>query len=394
MSRPPHLRRLSRFFAAAASLSVAVCLPLVRAQTTSPSLEEARSLHAGWHLTEAASALEQILVTTPDNVAALVELARIRLDQADEPTARTLLSRALAVSPNSPQGNNTLGTLLLNAHQYPEAMDRFETTLAIAPQDPAARAGEFQSATALALQARASGKPEAALLCLEHASEHLPNNPELLTDIGLVAGDLHLYHRAERALTTAISLDPKNTRALYAAGRVSMDAGHLPQAESYFRAYLAQKPDDATAHFGLGRVLAVELNTADAKSEFETSIRLRPTQSESFYQLGVLAANARSDSEAESLFHQTLSRNPRHVGALTGMGQIAYGRKLYPTANTFLSQAIAVDPSYQPAHYYLGLTLARLGQAAASAHELERAAELTQQQQSRAAPKPGEAITP
>ena len=364
------------------------------AQTTAPALARAKAMRAQGNLAEAAAALNQVLVTTPDDADALTELAHIKLDQSDRSAAESLLTRALASSPNSPDANDTFGTLLLESHRFPEAMDHFETTLAIAPRDAIARDGELHAATSLALEAKSAGNPQAALLCLEHAAEHLPDNVDLLIDIGLVSGDLHLPRRANRALTAAIALDPKNTRALYAAGRVASEAQHLPEAERYLRAYLALQPNDATAHFGLGHVLAMELDTASARKEFERSIALQPAQSESFYQLGLLAANAGDDAQAAALFRKALARNPAHGGALTGLGQIAYRRREYADAQTSLMAAVHAAPDYQPAHYYLGLTLARLGQAAASTHELETASELTRQQQSKAAPEPSEATAP
>ncbi len=375
-------------------LTFAATAPRPLAQSATTSLEQARALRTQGHLDQAASILDQILAATPEDAPTLTELAHLKLDQSDRSAAEVLLTRALASSPNSPDANDTLGTLLLDSRRFPEAMDHFETTLAIAPQDGIARAGELHAATALALQAKSAGNPQAALLCLEHAAERLPDNVDLLTDIGLVSSDLHLYRRADRALTHALALDPKNTRALYAAGRVATEAQHLPEAERYLRAYLALKPDDATAHFGLGHVLAMELSTAGAKAEFERSIALQPAQSESFYQLGLLAANARDDAQAATLFRKTLARNPAHGGALTGLGQIAYRRHDYSAAQTSLKAAVKAAPDYQPAHYYLGLTLARLGQAAASTHELDTANELTRQQQSKAAPEPSEAAAP
>ncbi len=355
---------------------------------------QARILHAEGKLAEAADLLARHLATDPDDVSALVELARIRLDQSDRPAAETALTHALALSPNSPEANDLSGNLLASAARYPEAMDHFETTLAVAPADPSARAGELAAATALALQARSAGKPEAALLCLEHASQHLPGNTDLLIDAGLVAGELHLYRRADRAFTAALALDPNNPRALYAAGRIALEAGHLPEAERDLRAYLVQKPTDATAHFGLGHVLALELNDAAARPEFERSLALQPAQTESVYQLGLLAANAGDAQRAEAFFRRTLTRNPRHAGALTGIGEIAYKQHDYHAAEDALTTAIQAAPDLQPAHYYLGLTLARLGHADTSTRELDRARQLIAQQQSKAAPEASEAPAP
>ena len=53
-----------------------------------------------------------------------------------------------------------MGDLLLSVHRNPEAMDRFETVLAIDQANPNARHGELAAATELALTARRSGHPE------------------------------------------------------------------------------------------------------------------------------------------------------------------------------------------------------------------------------------------
>ena len=390
MSDRFHHRALALLLA----IPLAACLPAQVMASAGATLDQARVLRAQGKLDEAAATLNLILAKDPEDVAALTDLSLIKLGGNDQSAAESLLARALAISPDSTTANNALGSLLLNAHRYPEAMDHFETTLAIAPQDEAARAGELHAATALALESKAAGHLQAALLCLEHASEHLPGNVDLLTDIGLVSGDLHLYHRANRALTAALALEPANPRALYTAGRVATDAQHLPEAESYLRAYLLIKPSDASAHFGLGHVLAMEMNVAEAKVEFERSIALQPTQSESFYQLGVLAANAHEDVQAAVLFNKTLARNGHHGGALTGLGEIAYRQRNYPAAQASLAAAVQAAPDYQPAHYYLGLTLGRLGQGTASTRELQKAIELAEQQQSKATPEPGEIAAP
>lgn len=81
-----------------------------------------------------------------------------------------------------------------------------------------------------------------------------------------------------------------------------------------------------------------------------------------------------------------LQRVPTHGGALTGLGMLAYHEKNYAEAAQSLSRAVAVSPDYQPAHYYYGLTLRRLGRQADAERELQLATELAARQQGKAAP--------
>ncbi len=75
-----------------------------------------------------------------------------------------------------------------------------------------------------------------------------------------------------------------------------------------------------------------------------------------------------------------LARAPEHGGALTGLGTVYYRKHMYSEAEPVLAHAVQVAPQYSTAHYYHGLTLARLGRTEESKTELARAAELAPQQ--------------
>jgi Flp pilus assembly protein TadD len=76
-----------------------------------------------------------------------------------------------------------------------------------------------------------------------------------------------------------------------------------------------------------------------------------------------------------------LERDATHGGALTGMGIVAFRAKNYAEAEQYLARAEKTAPNYQPAHYYRGLALARLGQKEESQRELQAASELDRQQE-------------
>lgn len=313
---------------------------------------------------------------------ALVAQALQSLQQGDQSTAQQLLLQAIAGSPTHPAANNALGKLYFSERRYPEAMERFEAVLATNLRDSDARRGELSAAAALALQVRAAS-PEAALACLQHARENLPDDPTLLTDLGIQAQEMNQLALANESLSAALKLKPDDLAALYALARVETDQMHSDVAEKHFRAYLAARPDDATAHYGLGHLLQMQLKTAEATEEFKRSIELQPVQTESYYALGQIALDAQRDTEARPLFRKTLARDPNHGGALTGMGILSYRAKNYIAAEGYLSKAILSAPNYQPAHYYYSLALAHVGKKAEAEQQLKIAASL---QQKRAMP--------
>ncbi|MDW5264595.1 MULTISPECIES: tetratricopeptide repeat protein [Acidobacteriaceae] len=321
-------------------------------------------------------------LSTSNQADALVAQALHSLQQGDQSTAQQLLLQAIAISPTNASTNNALGKLYSEEHRYPEAMERFEAVLAINLRDADARRGELSAAVALALQVRAAS-PEAALACLQHARENLPDDPTLLIDLGIQAQGMNQLVLANESLSAALKVKPDDLTTLYALARVETDQMHSELAEKHFREYLAARPDDATAHYGLGHLLQMQLKTAEATKEFKRSIELQPVQTESYYALGQIALDTQHDAEAEPLFHKTLARDPNHGGALTGMGILSYRAKNYAEAEGYLAKAIVSAPNYQPARYYYSLALAHVGKKAEAEQQLKIAASL---QQKRAIP--------
>lgn len=308
----------------------------------------------------------------------------LRQDRTSE--AQALLQDVLKGSPNSIRANNLLGSLLLKEKRFPEAEEHFELVLRVEPRNETARQGERDAAVGLALGLRRAGDGPASLLALQRAETFLPDDADLLTDIGVEADALHDYDRAAAALNGVLKQKPGDPVALYALARTESDREHPQQAEKLFHAYLALRPNDATAHYGLGRLLQRQQRTEEAEAEFQRSLELQPLQTESYYQLGQMALDGHRDTRARAMFEKTLSRLPTHGGARTGMGILDYRAKQFESARGSLEQAIASSPDYEPAHYYLGLTLSRLGDKVAAKRELDVAAQLAHEQQNKSKP--------
>lgn len=274
------------------------------------------------------------------------------------------------------QGQSAEGVQLLDAGKAAEARDAFESVLRSDPANAAAQEGEVEASEQLSLEAQKAGNPDDALRALMRAQEFAPRNARLSYDLGILEERLRLFQDAEKSLGAAAQLGDKDPRIIYAIARVKMDLGQLDAAAEKMKEYLAIRPSDATAHFGLGRIYQVGLDSEKARTEFSRSIELQPAQTESYYELGDLALKQGDFDEALAEFQKTLMRNPQHGGALEGSGEVCFKQKRYDEAREFLERAVAAAPDYSPCHYYLGLTLARLGRKEDSERELATAAKL------------------
>ena len=301
---------------------------------------------------------------------------RLRMDSWSRRLALGLLAgAALAQRPTSPGTAPQPGTAddraaLVKQGRYPEAMDAYESVLARSPTDPAARAGEAAAATALALQISREPHPERALDILARAVRYVPDDPELLLNLGVDATLLQQFPLATKTLQAALALRPTDPKTIYAFARLETEEQHLPDAERDFKRYLSLRPDDASAFFGLGHIYAMQQQTDEARRAFEHSLALQPQQTESYFQLGQLDLNLQRDAEAKTEFERALARNPNHAGALTGMGQLALRAKQYAEAEQLLARAEKSDATYPPPHYYRGLALAKLGRTEEAQSEL------------------------
>jgi tetratricopeptide (TPR) repeat protein len=268
------------------------------------------------------------------------------------------------------------GAELLEAGNFDAARAAFEAVLEAEPSNAQAQEGEVAASEHLALEARGKGDADEALRTLLRAQKVAPKQPRLLFDLGIQEEEMHLYQDADRTLAVLEQLQPGNPQVAYAVAHVKLDLGQLAAAEEKMLVYLKSQPNDASAHYGLGRVYQLELDTEKARAEFQRSVELQPVQTEAYYQLGDIALGQENPTEAIADFAKTLARDPKHGGALAGTGQAYFKEKQFAQAEAFLRQAVAAAPEYEKSHYYLGLTLARLGQKEDSEHELALATKL------------------
>ena len=259
-------------------------------------------------------------------------------------------------------------------------LNAFEATLAQRPNDATAREGEVKTAISAALKARSAGQNEGALTFLLRAKYWVSDDPELLLDAGIQEESMQLYKDADAALTEAQRLRPGDFKTLYAIARVKMDLGQTQASEQAWRSYLDQKPEDASAHYGYGTLLQMLQRSDEARVQFLKSIELAPQQSESYYRLGELARDEGNVSQAKTNYEQALAHNPSHAGAITGLAILAYQAHQYQVAESELEKAISASPDFQTAHYYRGLTLAKLGRKDESQSELDLALKMANEQ--------------
>jgi TolB-like protein/Tfp pilus assembly protein PilF len=158
----------------------------------------------------------QALARDPNFAEAAAELARSRLSRhwfisplapAELEEVKSLIDRALALAPNSPEAHFALGLFFYWGHrQYEDALAEFNRTLELQPNNADARAY-------CAWVYRRRGEWERSLADSQRAEELDPRDTSIPTNIGVTCNVLRLWKDAERAELRALAIDPHNTQA-------------------------------------------------------------------------------------------------------------------------------------------------------------------------------------
>ena len=120
---------------------------------------------------------------------------------------KSLIDRALALAPNSPEAHFALGLFFYWGHrQYEKALAEFNRTLELQPNNAEARAF-------CAWVYRRRGEWERSLADSQRAEELDPRDARIPTNIGATCNALRLWKDAERAELRALAIDPHNTQA-------------------------------------------------------------------------------------------------------------------------------------------------------------------------------------
>jgi tetratricopeptide (TPR) repeat protein len=353
---------------------------LPRQNSVKSRLQDAAQAISAGKLEQAETELRSALQSSPEDIRALDLLGVIRTLQHREPQAEELFSKVVQNNPTFAPGRAHLGLLYLQLGRSQEAVSQLREALRI---DPARTDASNALVHILQDQSQAAvdgGDLEKALALVNEARGYAPDNPDLQFGFGMLALRLSLQQDAIKAFQRTLQLRRNDPLALYDLGRAFMGISKFDEARQQFAEYVKVRPEDPSGYCALGMTLAALERAPEARTEFERSIELAPAQTESYYRLGSLELQSGELESAAQNFRRVIDREPTHAPAFAGLGKIAFEQKHYAQAISLLQQAIADDSSIREAHYYLGLTFARVGRKQESETQLGFAIKLEQEE--------------
>ena len=346
-------------------------------------LRHAAQLLSAGSLEPAEKELQSVLRASPDEYRALDLLGVIRILQHRETDAEDLFSRVVQIKPDFASGRAHLGLLYLQTGRTEEAIPQLREAVRLDPARTDASDALIKIWRDQAQAATKAGESATAFALLTEVRKLAPKNPEVQIEFGTAALQMSRWQDAVDAFLQTLQLRKNDPTAVYGLGRGYTGLSKFENARQQFSRYVVIRPQDASGHCALGMTLAVLERPTEARSQLERSIALTPAQTDSYFWLGLLDFDSNDVGSAATNMRNVLARDPDHAGALAALGRTEFEEKHYVNAVDLLLRAISNDDSLRVAHYYLGLTYARMGRKPESDLELVKATQLERQEAER-----------
>lgn len=215
-----------------------------------PRLAHAESLIDLRRQAEAEERLRSVLASDPENVQALLILARALHDQGREAEAETAARSAVALAPDESEGYLQLCDILCSRRDGPGALDAAQRGVDLAPHDWRAHYSMSRALLA-ARRPRTRDAYDAAV----HAVGLAPHSAPAHNLVGICLSNLGNETGAQIAFRHALALDPHHTLAQNNLAVSELDSGKLRRAAGMLRSAVGTNPHEKLVHHNLDTVL-------------------------------------------------------------------------------------------------------------------------------------------
>lgn len=197
-----------------------------------------------------------------------------------------------------------------------------------------------------------------------------PDNANLHSDLGFAYWAIRDRQHAVEQWNISLAKDPDNFWALNNIGMDAVTEKRYGEAVPVLRQALKMRPEFSEAHLNLAEAFEGLGRTTDSEAEFRAGVESSPLD---YVAHNRFAAFYRKQGRAEKSRRQYLesfAAQPNAV-ALDGLGDIAIEKGETASAETYLRQAVDLDPYDRDAHYELVRIYAETGRTADALREFE-----------------------
>lgn len=183
-----------------------------------------------------------------------------------------------------------------------------------------------------------------------------PGRPEPYLLQGQILIALNDYDRAEKAIRTALDLDPQNDYIHVRMGQLMLEKGNAAVARAEFDAALSRNPQSKWAWLWKGvleRTVAKDVQAA--RKCYQAALAIDPKFDLALYNEGWTWADEKNYAKARHFMQKALKINPAYKEAVYSMGMFYGYENNYPVAKTWMDKSIEMDEKFLEGYKWRGV---------------------------------------
>lgn len=293
------------------------------------SLEQAQALESTQQFSAATEAYAAALVEKPENIEAILGLARCAGAQGNHAEALMHFQQALALNPSNQWRRFDVAEALLSQKRTQEAQELFTALAAEFPETAVFHRGLGKCAWAL-------NNRKTALAYFAEAYHLAPEEPWRRYDYAIALYGLENWREAATHLCVLAKLLPNHEDIFsrladcetrldlwpdYREAERLFGAGQLQEAEALYAEIAAIKPLEPTFHTGLGQCARARGKPDDALIHFQEALRLAPDNVWRLCDVAEMLRAMERFDEAEERYKAILAVESGHTLARFGLAQ-------------------------------------------------------------------------
>ena len=166
-------------------------------------------------------------------------------------------------------------------------------------------------------QHQAGNLPQAEAL-YKQVLQALPNQPDALHLLGLIAKQKGDLKTAAQLMRKALAVNPNYVEAYVNLGATLQEQNNLSDAADCYRKAIALRPNYAEVHSNLGVVLKAQEHLHGSAECFVRALELNPSSAETFANLDTLLKEMAAPDEALMYYRKVLAISPKLIAAQQG----------------------------------------------------------------------------
>ena len=213
----------------------------------------------------------------------------------------------------------------------------------------------------------------AAIDQLNAAIQLNPRYSDAYCDLGLSLSGLGRTREAKEQYHQALAVNPDNVTAHLDLGQILLHEGDLPGAEKLLAHAVQLDPGNVAACVDLGNILVQSGRPSEALSLFQKAAELNPDIAQIRYMYGSALLGAQDFSHAVEQLRAAVDLDPKFAPAHENLGAALARSGDVPDAIAEFQTALELDPSSSSTRDNLALALAQTGHLQEAIEQLQQA---------------------